>query len=102
MEALWKDLRYAIRTLRKAPLFAVVVVFMLALGVGANATVFAVVKTVLLNPLPYGDPDRLVTIVEIDSRTPNGETVSHATVEDWKRRTRSNAKNMTFADIKRK
>src|SRR4051812_4122712 len=87
MQTVWNDLRYAVRGLRTAPRFTVVVVATLALGIAANAVVFAVTKAVLLNPLPYANPDRLVTLVEADAHTTNPETVSYATAEDWKRRT---------------
>ncbi len=57
-----KDLRYAVRALRRSPGFAVVTIGTLGLAIGANAGIFSVVDTVLLNPLPYPDADQLVYI----------------------------------------
>ena len=64
METLVHDVRYALRVLRKAPVFTVVVLLTIALGVGANAAVFAVVHAALLRALPYPDADRLVVATD--------------------------------------
>jgi hypothetical protein len=63
VESVWQDVRYATRTLRRAPGFTIVAVLTLALGIGANTAVFSVLHAVVMKPLPYGDSDRLVRLV---------------------------------------
>src|SRR5438105_4983879 len=68
MIGLLRDLHYALRTLRRSPAYLVTCVAVLALGIGANVAIFTVVNSVILTPLPYPDPSRLVFIWE---RFPN-------------------------------
>ena len=84
MEALIQDLRYGFRMLVNSPGFTVVAIVTLALGIGANTALFSVIHGVLLSPLPFPEPDQLVTLHE---NKPNfeGGSVSYPNFLDWQK-----------------
>ncbi|HEX5423146.1 MAG TPA: ABC transporter permease [Candidatus Acidoferrales bacterium] len=84
LESLFSDVRYAGRMLRKSPGFTIVALLTLALGIGANTAIFSVVNGVLLNPLPYPDPGRLVTVYASKRLYPHG-SISYPNFLDWHR-----------------
>jgi putative ABC transport system permease protein len=88
MQTMLHEIRYAIRTLIKSPGFAAIAILALALGIGANTAIFSVVNAVLLRPLPYPEPDRLVMLREKTSTFPNG-SVSYPNFLDWRAGQRS-------------
>jgi predicted permease len=89
MDTLIQDLRYALRTLTRNPAFSSVVVLTLALGIGANTVIFSVVNGVLLKPLPYPDPDRVLMLWETHLSNSNLGTVAPANFFDWREQNRS-------------
>lgn len=85
MGKLWQDIRYAFRTMRRNPGFALVAVLTLAIGIGANVAIFSVVNGVLLEPVPFPHPDRLVLIWETDmNRGVLRGTIAATELLDWR------------------
>jgi putative ABC transport system permease protein len=82
------SLAYAVRTLRRQPTFTLIALVTLALGIGANTAIFSVIKTVVLNPLPYPDPERIAVLWEV-SPEGNQDRVSVPTFEDWQKEARA-------------
>jgi putative ABC transport system permease protein len=90
MENFVRDLRGSIRSLAKKPAFTIVVVLMLAVGIGANSAIFSIVNGVLLGPLPYQREDRIVTVWQTaPKRGVDREATSPADFFDWKEQTQS-------------
>jgi putative ABC transport system permease protein len=90
MLTLWQDLRFAARSFLRTPRFTVPAVLTLALGIGATSAIFSVVRGVILKPLPYGDPDRIVVVWENNLRRNRPRNViGAANFVEWRARSRS-------------
>lgn len=87
--SLWRDVRYGLRTLKRAPGFALTAILVMALGIGATTSLFTIVRSVLLRPLPFHDPDKLVMLYEHFRQTPQFpyNQVSPADFRDWREKT---------------
>src|SRR5262249_59980602 len=98
MGTLLGDLRYAARSLARQPGFSAIAILTLVLGIGLNTAVFSVIKSVLLNQLPYDDPSRLVVISE---RNPDGTTdlVAPLPFVDWRAASRSIPQMSAFRQL---
>jgi putative ABC transport system permease protein len=88
LDELRTDLRFAIRQVKGSPAFTLVATLTLALGIGANSAIFALVDATLLRPLPFGNPDRLVSIWETTASVPRSYG-SPLNLLDWKTRSRT-------------
>src|SRR5262249_52584592 len=94
IETLARDVRYSLRMLGSNPGFSIVAILTLAFGIGANTAIFSVINSVLLRPLPYGDPAKLVLVWEKEPQGSNAHnTVSPPDFLDWSRR------NAVFTDM---
>ncbi len=96
-DMLMHDIRYSLRTLRKTPAFTIAALTTLALGIGATTAIYSLVHTVLLRPLPYVEPDRLVQIVETNKPLNISQfSVSYLNFLSWQERSRSFESLATF------
>jgi hypothetical protein len=93
LETFWQDVRYGARTLSKSPGFTVVAVLSLALGIGANTAIFSVVHAVLLRPLPFREPGRLVLLTEYNPGKVDVAGVPYPDYLEWKKQ------NTVFDDV---
>ncbi len=96
LESLLRDLRFAFRALRRTPGFTVIAIVVMGLGIGANVALFTVVRSVILKPLPFNDPDRLLMLYEDSVRTPgipDYNVVAGGVYQEWKK------KNHTFSNL---
>lgn len=90
MDTFLQDLRYAVRSLFRQPGFAATALLTLSLGIGASTAIFSVVNAVVLRPLPYRDPDRIVAVTNLWTKTGlRGTNISAPDFYDWKQRSQS-------------
>src|SRR5947209_4618508 len=89
LDAFFQDLRYAFRTMRRDTGFATFAILIVGLGIGASSTLFSVVNTLLLRPLPFRDAERLVWLANHDSSGLSGQTTQVGYLLDLRERSRS-------------
>ena len=90
IEMIWQDVKHSVRTLLSKPAFTAVTLATLALGIGGNAAIFGVVHAVLLRPLPFPEPERLVQVFKTTLQQPDriGGTATPPDFADWRRENR--------------
>src|SRR5207253_7057141 len=93
LEELQQDIRYALRLLLKSPGFSIVAVLSLALGIGANTTIFSLLNAVLLRPLPVESPERLVVLAAAKQERKPESSFSYPLYKDLR------ARNTVFSDV---
>jgi putative ABC transport system permease protein len=98
LEETWIDLRYGLRSLAKNPCFAIIAVLTLGLGIGINTALFSIVNSVLLNPLPFPQPEQLVTLHESKPNFDRG-SISYPNFLDWQKNNHTFAAMAVFRSI---
>lgn len=99
MRSFIDDLRYAFRQMVKSPGFAAVAIITLALGIGANTAVFSVINAVMLRPLPYDKPERLIDARSVNTHNPISGSISYPDFFDWRAQNRTLEHLMSYHDI---
>ena len=97
MHMIWQDIKYGLRILGRSPGFAAVAILTLALGIGANTSIFSVVYAALLRQLPYTQPDRLITLGEVRSSSETYWNVAYPDFLDWQKQSKSFASLAGFS-----
>jgi hypothetical protein len=85
MDRIAQDLRHAARMLVRTPVFTLVIIFTLAVGIGANTAMFSVVNAVLLQSLPFQHADRIVDLNEVEKRDRSRGAIAPANFVDWRK-----------------
>lgn len=93
METLLQDVKFAVRTLRKSPMFTAIAVLCLSLGIATNTTLFSCFNAIVLRPFPFTNPDQLVFVSDFDAKHGGQASVSYLNYVDWRDRTK------TLADL---
>ena len=101
LESVVVDLRYALRMLRNAPVFAAIAIVTFALGVGSSTAIFSIVKAVLMNSLPYHRADRVVALTQVDPVTQATDGLGGWTANELRARTRSFESISQYGDAQR-
>jgi putative ABC transport system permease protein len=99
MRGIFQDVRYALRQLGKNPGFTAVALITLALGVGANTAVFSVIDAVMLRPLPYLQPERLIEAESTRSQIPETESLSYPDFFDWRAQNHTLSTLVSYHDV---
>src|SRR5882672_8400000 len=92
MDTIWNDIRYSVRTLIKTPAFTIAAILSLSLGIGANTTIFTLLNTLFLNPLPVEKPSELVAVLTVAGKNAtqfgNLLPLSYPNLKDFRERNR--------------
>src|SRR6266853_3809028 len=100
IDALLQDVRFALRTWHKSPGLTIAIIGTLALGIGATTVIFSVISGVLLRPLPFTDPDRLVQLNETSPRNDAGNVI-YPDLEAWKSQSVSFESMVAYSNVSR-